>query len=69
MYVLGTYRLDMLGYYRPKDFTDVEVVRKLIPKFQCRLAQVGGEIFARDQERKFSYPYLQPWLITNSTSI
>ena len=69
MYVLGTYRLDMLGHYRPKDFTDVEVIKKIIPEFQCKLAQIGGNTFSVDQTRAVSYPYLLPWLITNSTSI
>lgn len=69
MYVLGTYRMDMLGYYRPKDFTDPEVIKKVIPDFQCKLAQIGSKIFSVDQTRAVSYPYLRPWLITNSTSI
>lgn len=69
MYVLGTYRLDILGHYRPKDFTDLEVLKKIIPDFQCKLAQIGGNTFAVDQTRTVRYPYLLPWLITNSTSI
>lgn len=69
MYVLGTYRLDMLGHYRPKDFTDPDVIKKIIPDFQCKLAQIGGNTFAVDQTRAVKYPYLLPWLITNSTSI
>ncbi len=68
MYYLGTYRYDMLGYYQPKDFDDAPVWEAVV-KFQCRLAQVGGEIFRTNQRRRFAYPYLLPWNITNSTSI
>lgn len=69
MYVLGTYRMDMLGHYRPKDFLDAAVTGKYIPKFQCDLAHIGGQIALRNDQRRVPYPYLSPWLITNSTSI
>lgn len=68
MYALGTWRMDILGFYRPKDF-DPEVHEKAIPNFQCNLAKVSGAIFEVDQTRSVSYPYLQPWLIPNGTSI
>ncbi len=69
MYALGTWRMDMLGHYRPKDFTDPQVLKEVIPQFQCDLAKAGGAIFAVDQTRAVSYPYLHPWLIPNGTSI
>ncbi len=69
MYVLGTYRMDMLGHYRPKDFLDAPVTGKYIPKFQCDLAHIGGQIAIRNEQRRVPYSYLSPWLITNSTSI
>jgi arachidonate 15-lipoxygenase len=68
MYVLGTYRYDMLGLYKPKDFLDPAAL-KVISRFQCRLMQVGMEIAQLDSERTVSYPYLLPWHIPNSTSI
>lgn len=68
MYYLGTYRYDMLGYYQDKDFDDPEAW-EAVARFQCNLARVGGEIFRANQRRQFSYPYLLPWNIPNSTSI
>ncbi|MGF1624628.1 MAG: lipoxygenase family protein [Alphaproteobacteria bacterium] len=68
MYTLGTWRMDMLGFYRPKDFLDPAAL-KVIADFQCALARVGAETFARDALRAFDYPYLVPWNIPNSTNI
>jgi len=68
MYVLGSWRMDMLGFYRFKDFLDPHAL-KVIAKFQCELAKIGADTFQRDATRKATYPYLFPWNITNSTSI
>jgi hypothetical protein len=69
MYVLGTWRMDRLGYYRPKDFTDSDISKKVIPDFQCALAKIGGDISEADHSRAVDYPYLFPELIPNSTNI
>ncbi len=68
MYTLGTYRLDMLGHYRPKDFHDPDAL-KAIADFQCHLARIGADTSARDNARAVSYPYLIPWNIPNSTNV
>jgi len=68
MYTLGTYRLDMLGYYRDKDFTDPDAL-KAIADFQCHLARIGADTQARDNVRSVSYPYLITWNVPNSTNV
>ena len=67
-YILGTWRMDQLGYYRPKDFLDPAAL-KVIADFQCALARVGADTRARDALRDFDYPYLLPENIPNSTNI
>lgn len=68
MYTLGTYRLDVLGHYRKKDFDDPNAL-KVIAEFQCHLARIGADTFARDNARSVSYPYLIPWNVPNSTNV
>ncbi|MEO1046476.1 MAG: lipoxygenase family protein [Pseudomonadota bacterium] len=66
---LGDYRSNHLPY--PQWFRDPQIIGAgaALPRFKAALKQVEKQIVARNQQRKYPYPYLQPSLIPTSTNI
>lgn len=66
---LGDYRSTDLPY--PAWFQDPQITGPgaALPRFQAALQRVEAQIVARNAERKYPYPYLQPSLIPTSTNI
>lgn len=77
LYLLGSLYYRPLGDYRcrsfpyPQWFQDPAVTgpEAPLPRFQAALAQVEEQIVARNADRMYPYPFLQPSLIPTSTNI
>ncbi|TMM50084.1 hypothetical protein FEV51_02505 [Qipengyuania marisflavi] len=77
LYLLGSLYYRPLGCYKSPDkpypdwFTDPRIVGAggPLPEFQSALQTVEQEIVARNSERRWPYPFLQPSLIPTSTNI
>ncbi len=77
LYLLGSLYYRPLGDYRcrsfpyPQWFQDPAVIgpEGPLPRFQAALTQVEQQIVARNADRMYPYPFLQPSLIPTSTNI
>ncbi|WEJ97877.1 MAG: lipoxygenase family protein [Candidatus Sphingomonas phytovorans] len=77
LYLLGSVHYRALGDYRSNDFPYLEWFRDPaiigaegpLARFQASLRAVDARIVARNAERQYPYPYLQPSLIPTSVNI
>ncbi len=77
LYLLGSVHYRPLGDYRSNDFPYLEWFRDPaiigkdgpLARFQATLRGVDARIVARNAERQYPYPYLQPSLIPTSVNI
>lgn len=77
LYLLGSVHYRPLGDYRSNDFPYLEWFRDPaiigndgpLARFQATLRGVDERIVARNAERQYPYPYLQPSLIPTSVNI
>ncbi|MEO7170386.1 MAG: lipoxygenase family protein [Sphingomonas sp.] len=77
LYLLGSVHYRALGDYRSNDFPYLEWFRDPaiigaegpLARFQASLRAVDARIIARNAERQYPYPYLQPSLIPTSVNI
>ncbi len=77
LYLLGSVHYRALGDYRSNDFPYLDWFRDPaiigtegpLARFQASLCAVDARIVARNAERQYPYPYLQPSLIPTSVNI
>jgi len=77
LYLLGSVHYRPLGDYRSNDFPYLDWFRDPaiigadgpLARFQATLRGVDARIVARNAERQYPYPYLQPSLIPTSVNI